>query len=185
LLLPPLLRAASPFLRNLNPLLSGLGLYKHDVTATFANVAAATNAVHLGSTGRRIHYLRALGPLGPESVSTYPNRLTINRSNAYPQPLSGKRLAQGLLSFETRQCSSGITATLDPESPNNPDFNTRDGGDVEKATDFFERLKQLAFAGQESTATVPAPGCEAQGPFEPIYGGEPPTAYLHTFEQPE
>ena len=32
-----------PFLRNLNPLLTGLNLYKHEVTSFFANIAAATN----------------------------------------------------------------------------------------------------------------------------------------------
>ena len=41
-----------PFLRNLNPILTGLGLYKHEITAVMANVAAATNAVHLSETGR-------------------------------------------------------------------------------------------------------------------------------------
>ena len=28
---PPLLRALDPFLRNLNPILTGLGLYKHEI----------------------------------------------------------------------------------------------------------------------------------------------------------
>ena len=30
---PPLLRAADPFLRNLNPILTGLNLYKHEITS--------------------------------------------------------------------------------------------------------------------------------------------------------
>jgi ABC-type transporter Mla subunit MlaD len=41
---PPLLRAAEPFLRNLNPFLTGLGLYKSEVTSFFGNIAAAANA---------------------------------------------------------------------------------------------------------------------------------------------
>ena len=36
---PPLLRAVDPFLRNLNPIFTGLNLYKHEVTSFFANVA--------------------------------------------------------------------------------------------------------------------------------------------------
>ena len=38
---PPLLRAVDPFLRNLNPLLTGLDLYKNEITSFFANFAAA------------------------------------------------------------------------------------------------------------------------------------------------
>jgi phospholipid/cholesterol/gamma-HCH transport system substrate-binding protein len=180
---PPLLRAIDPFLRNLNPIFTGLGLYKHELTAAFANVAAASNAVHVGSTGQRTHYLRSMGPFGPEALATYSNRLTTNRNSAYPQPLSGRQLAQGLLNFDTRQCSSGITATLDPNTPNDPDFNVRTGGDVEDATALFERLKSFAFAGQDNSGSIPAPGCSAQGPFDPIYGSGPATSYQHTFEQ--
>ena len=41
---PPLLRAVDPFLRNLNPFITGLGLYKHELAATIANVSAIANA---------------------------------------------------------------------------------------------------------------------------------------------
>ncbi len=183
---PPLLRALDPFLRNLNPILVGLGLYKHEVTSAMANVAAATNArTPTNAKGVEVRYLRTMGPIGPESVATYPRRLTSNRNSAYSQPLFAKRLAQGLLSFDTRQCSSGITARLNPNTPSDPDFNVRTEGDVEKAKDFFERLKHYAFADQESSASVPAPGCSPQPPFEPIYGSGPATSYQHTFEQTE
>jgi phospholipid/cholesterol/gamma-HCH transport system substrate-binding protein len=181
---PVLLRALDPFLRNLNPILTGIGLYKHEVTALLGNVAAATNAVHLSSAGEQIHYLRLIGPLGPETLATYPNRTTTNRNSAYSQPLASKNLAKGgLLSFDTRQCSSGITATLNPNTPNEPAFNQRTNGDVKQATDFFNRLKHYAFAEQGSSATIPAPGCSPQAPFKPIYGSGPATIYQHTFEQ--
>jgi ABC-type transporter Mla subunit MlaD len=182
---PVLLRALDPFLRNLNPILTGLGLYKREVTSLMGNVAAATNAVHLSSQGKQIHYLRLLGPLGPETLATYPNRTTTNRNNAYTQPGAFNRLAKGLLSFDTRQCSSGITATLDSNTPNEKAFNERTGGDVAKATDFFNRLKHFAFADQQSSSSIPAPGCEPQAPFQPIYGSGPATSYQHTFEQGE
>jgi phospholipid/cholesterol/gamma-HCH transport system substrate-binding protein len=181
---PPLLRAANPFLRNLNPILSGLDLYKRDVTGVLGNVAAATNAVHLSTAGKQIHYLRLLGPFGPESLATYPDRLTNNRNSAYSQPRSAARLAKGLLNFHTGQCSGGIVATLDPDTPTESDFNERTGGDVAKATAFFERLKLYAYAGQESSAAIPAPGCSPQAPFEPIYGSDSKTIYQHSFEQP-
>jgi phospholipid/cholesterol/gamma-HCH transport system substrate-binding protein len=182
---PVLLRALDPFLRNLNPILTGLGLYKREVTSLMGNVAAATNAVHLSSQGRQTHYLRLLGPLGPETLATYSNRTTTNRNNAYAQPGAFNRLAKGLLNFDTRQCSSGITATLDSNTPNEKAFNERTGGDVAKATDFFNRLKHYAFAEQESSSSIPAPGCEPQAPFQPIYGSGPATSYQHTFEQGE
>ena len=182
---PVLLRAVDPFLRNLNPIFTGLDLYKRELAATLGNVAAATNAVRLSTEGKQIHYLRALGPFGPESLAVYPNRLTNNRNSAYIQPGSSKRLAGGLLNYDTRQCSSGITASLDPDTPNDPDFNQRTAGDLKKATDFFERLKKYAFAEQTSSSSIPAPGCSPQAPFEPIYGSGPATIYQHTFEQGE
>ncbi len=141
--------------------------------------------MHLSPAGKQIHFLRALGPFGPESLATYPQRLTTNRNSAYSQPGSAKQLAQGLLSFGTRQCTSGITATLDANTPNESAFNQRTEGDVKKATEFFERLKHYAFGGQTSSATIPAPGCSPQAPFEPIYGSGPATIYQHTFEQGE
>jgi phospholipid/cholesterol/gamma-HCH transport system substrate-binding protein len=180
---PVLLRAVDPFLRNLNPILTGLGLYKNEVTALMGNVTAATNAVHLSAAGEQVHYLRLLGPLGPETLAAYPNRTTTNRNSAYSQPLASKNLAKGLLSFDTRQCSAGITATLDPNTPNEPAFNQRVKGDVKQATDFFARLKHFAFGDQESSAAIAAPGCSPQAPFTPIYGSGPATTYQHTFEQ--
>lgn len=182
---PVLLRAIDPFLRNLNPLLTGLGLYKNEVTALMGNVAASSKGVYLLPSGEQVHFLRAQGPFGPESLATYPNRLTTNRNSAYPQPLASNRLAKGLLNFDTRQCSSGITATLPADTPNEPNFNARTGGDVTKATAFYQRLKKYAFAEQDSSTTLPAPGCSPQAPFDPIYGSGPATSYQHTFEQGE
>ena len=183
---PTLLRAVDPFVRNLNPILTGLDLYKHEITAVMANVAAASNAVHLGPDGTQFHYLRVMGPFTPESLATYPRRLTSNRNSAYSQPLASKSLASGLPSFDTRQCGSGITATLDPNTPTNPNFSGRfsEPNRARDAETTFNELKHYAFADQLSTASVPAPPCIQQAPFEPIYGSGPPTSYQHTFEQP-
>jgi len=182
---PVLLRASDPFLRNLNPLLTGLGLYRREFTALLGNVASASRAVYLLPNGEQVHFLRALGPFGPESLSSYPNRLTVNRNSAYPQPGASSRLAKGLLNFHTYQCSAGITAALDPNTPNEPTFNERTEGDLTEATDLFQRLKHYAFGDQESSSSIPAPGCSPQAPFKPIYGSGPATIYQHTFEQGE
>ena len=138
-----------------------------------------------------------MGPLNPESVAAYPNRLATNRNSAYSPPLWAKGLAAGLPGFNTSQCSSGITAVLDPESGKSPGLKerTRRGGGVlgpgetkeskeaKEAEELFARIKQFAFAGQSGTATVPAPGCTQQAPLNSIYGPGTASTYQHAFEQ--
>lgn len=188
---PPLLRALDPFLRNLNPILVGFKLYKHEVAAFFGNVAAASNGILVteNAQGEKLHSLRVMGPLNPESVSTYSRRLTINRNSPYSPPKWAEGLTEGLPSFDTRQCTSGIVATLNPETPKSPAFQevtpaTGSKSPEEEAADFFSRIEKYAFAGQTSTAAIPASACKQQAPFEPIYGSGPSTQYQHTFEQP-
>jgi phospholipid/cholesterol/gamma-HCH transport system substrate-binding protein len=182
---PPLLRAVDPFLRNLNPILTGLNLYKNEFTSVFANVAAASNAVLPieNDAGERFHYLRAMGPLNPESVATYPSRLNTNRNSAYSPPLWAKGVIAGLPSFNASQCSSGIVATLDPNSGTSDAFKERTAkGETKEAEDLFNRIKKYAFAEQSSTSSVPAPGCTQQEPLEAIYGSGS-SAYQRTFQQ--
>ena len=52
-----------------------------------------------------------------------------------------------------------------------------------QALEFYERLRKYAFGEQDNSANTPAPGCTQQGPFDPIYGNGPATAYQHSFEQ--
>ena len=194
---PPLLRAVDPFARNLNPLLTGLDLYRREITAAMANVAAATNAVHQSTTGEQLNYLRALGPFIPENYAYSGTRYAINRSNAYSQPGMYEKLASGLPSFDTRGCS-GISTSLNPETPKIPafkgrvEYHTGAPGRTEaeqiqlnerEAASFFERIKHYAYRDQESTAALGAPACTQQAPFEPIYGSGGPTMYQQTFEQ--
>ena len=190
---PPLLRAVDPFLRNLNPFLTGLNLYKRELTATLANVAAVANAkLPTNKAGVQVHYLRAMGPFNPESLATYPSRTTTNRTNAYPLPFATKALASGLPSFDTRGCTAGVTAVLDPESYKDPDFLARtkqskktDAENEKRAQAFFENLKKYAFAEQTDSAVIPAPGCYQQAPFNPVGRGGAATTYQHFFEQSE
>jgi len=206
---PPLLRASDPFLRNLNPFLTGLDLYKRELAATTGNVAAMANArLPTNAAGVQVHYLRAMGPFSPESLAAFPTRTTTNRTNAYP--LAGKSLASGLPSFDTRGCTAGVTATLDPETPSNPIFKARtERGprteripsreaqriseenaklaetNVRLSQEFFDALKRYAFAGQTDSAAAPAPSCYQQAPFEPVGRSGAPTTYQHFFEQSE
>ncbi|HEY0317991.1 MAG TPA: MlaD family protein [Solirubrobacterales bacterium] len=185
---PPLLRAVDPFLRNLNPLLTGLNLYKHEFTAFFGNLAATFGGelTQEDATGSKLHYLRVIGPINPEMFTTFPNRLAINRNSAYSPPKWAEGLASGALpSFDTRQCTSGLTATVDPETVKSKAFleRTKKGTEAE-AEVLLNNLKKYAFGGQSSTAAAPTPACVQQAPFKPIYGSGPATTYQQTFEQP-
>lgn len=184
---PPLLRAIDPFVRNLNPILTGLDLYKNEITAFFANFAA-TFAGELpveNAKGQRLNYLRVMSPITPELLSTYPGRLITNRNSAYSPPRWAEGLIDGLPSFETRQCTAGLNATLDPSTPNNPGFKERTKkGETKEAEEFFGNLKKYAFAEGSGTSSSLAPACKPQAPLDPIYGGGSATQYQQTFEQP-
>ncbi len=183
---PPLLRAADPFLRNLNPLLTGLNLYKREVTSFFANLAATFGGELTveNDKGEKLHYLRTMGPINPETLSTYTSRLSTNRNSAYSPPEWAKDVLSGLPSFNAGQCSAGASVTLDPDTPKSPAFKERTKkGETKEAEELFERLKKYAFGGQSGTSGAPAPGCTQQAPLEPIYGSGAATQYQHTFEQ--
>ncbi len=64
---PPLLRALDPFLRNLNPILTGLGLYKHECHVLLRQPRRSDQCGTHGNqcAGQKIHFLRALGPINP------------------------------------------------------------------------------------------------------------------------
>ncbi len=177
---PPLLRGVQPFLRNINPLLQGVDEYKHELTALLGNATAATNAMLPGED----HFVYVLSPLNPASLATFPARLQVNRNNAYTQAGVYGDLAAGLPNFGTGQCSSGLQALLDSNTPNDPVFNARTGGDVTKAQDFFDRLKQFAYSNQLDSNATPAPPCAQQGPFAPLGDSGASTSYQHTLEQP-
>lgn len=202
---PPLLRTLDPFLRNLNPILVGLGLYKHEVAAAFANLAATFHGVltEENEQGQHLNYLRVLGPINAETLSTYSSRLAINRNSAYSPPKWAELLKSGSLpGFGTGQCSAGSTATLESGTAQNPAFKERvvlgeppvgqartqqETEQLQKSEEelFYNQIRQYVFGGGTSTAGAPTPPCSQQPPFKPIYGSGPATAYQHTFEQPQ
>jgi phospholipid/cholesterol/gamma-HCH transport system substrate-binding protein len=195
---PPLLRAADPFVRNLNPLVTGLGLYKREVTAFFGNLTVATNAELTetnAETGQKIHFLRTMGPINPESIASYPSRLAINRNSAYSEPGWAEEILHGLPSFNTANCSSGLVAEIEANTVTNPAFLERvrrfkESGEeftseerATKAEELLSRIKKFALGEQSSTAAAPTPPCRQQQKIESIYGPGEKTQYQHTFEQ--
>jgi phospholipid/cholesterol/gamma-HCH transport system substrate-binding protein len=184
--LPPLLTRFNPWLAQFNSILEVVGMYRHEVTSLLANVAAATNGL-LGvdpATGQGLHYLRTEGPLGPEALAAYPERLQISRTNPYLKPLSALDVRSALDSFETRHCAGDVSAFLDPSTPNDPVFNARTGGDGAAAQAFFDRLQRFAFVGVLDTDDIAAPPCNEQAPYDSIGVAPESSDYLHVREQP-
>ncbi len=194
---PPLLRAAEPFVRNVNPLVTGLGLYKSEVTSFFGNLTAATNAELTEETaaGQKIHFLRTMTPINPESIASYPGRLALNRNSAYSPPRWAEEILKGLPSFNTANCTSGLVAELESSTPTNPAFLEwirpyKESGEefseeerIQQAEELLGRIKKYAFGEQSSTSAAPTPPCRQQRKLESIYGNGEKTQYQHTFEQ--
>ena len=66
-------RQVDPFLRELNPILLGLGLYRRELTAFFAIDVAATQATDRPPGARGpVHYLRTANPVNPEILAAVP-----------------------------------------------------------------------------------------------------------------
>jgi virulence factor Mce-like protein len=183
--LPPLLTRLNPFLRQLDPIITGLDLYRHEITAFFANGTAALNASILSveAGNRAVHYVRTTNVLGPEALAAFPHRLTTGRTNPYTAPLGYQRLAGGLRSFETRQCSGGLNTRLNPTTPTNPSFQARAGGNIFGATDLFNRIEKFAFDDKPDSNHIPAPSCHQQGALHSIGISPQFTRYLHVREE--
>jgi virulence factor Mce-like protein len=83
----PLLAQTQPFLEQLNPILQWLEIYQSQVADFISNGAGAlADTVPTIDSDERGHYLRQWGPVGPEAVAMWGNRLDTNRGNAYPRP---------------------------------------------------------------------------------------------------
>jgi phospholipid/cholesterol/gamma-HCH transport system substrate-binding protein len=203
---PPLLRASEPFVRNFNPLVTGLGLYKRDIAASFGNLASVFHGRLTGETGTATHYLRVMGPINAETLATYPTRLLNNRNSPYSPSGWAALLANGSLPvYDNRQCTGGATATIaptpnndpalleripterfkyNPDAPNEEEVVTLTPEQREKeAEELLNNLKSFAFGGQSGTAGAPTPPCEQQSKFKSIYGTGEKTQYQHTYEQ--
>ena len=85
---PPLFRALGPFLSEFNPIFEWLELHQHLVADFLGNGAGGTkDTVDGPGPNETGHYLRQLGPTGPESFGIHPRRLSSNRGNSYFPPI--------------------------------------------------------------------------------------------------
>ena len=159
--LHPLLASVDAPLRQLNPPLEGLSNYQDELSAFFANSAAATQATtQVGN--KNVHYLRTSNPANPENLAVYQRRLSTNRPNPYTFPGAFRGLAAGLLSYETRQC----TGTPSPTLVSDPALIPPD----------LQANIQKYFFGPLTNGTVAAAPCKQQSKFP--FGGEV-TQYPH------
>jgi virulence factor Mce-like protein len=146
---PGLLDSFQPFLRNANPVLDYIGMNKREVTALFANVAAASQ-IHDQKNERttnEVHFLRTAQTLGPTAMSFYPRPLGSTRLNPYVAPGGMATLATGLPVLDKSYCGN-----LDPLPPASP------------APGSLSEL--VATYGIRTTGRDAArPPCVQQGPF--------------------
>jgi hypothetical protein len=163
-----LLDATDPFLRNLNPMLSWIGLYKHEITAFLGNTVAATQASSLGSDQKtQLHYLRTTNPLNPENLAIYPHRIASNRSNPYVAPLGYKTLPEKV--FGTYLCTTNPVPTIAPTAVT----------DVLPQS-LLDLINQFAY--KNVGPNIPAPPCEEQAPLGNLIGQS--GKYPHIAEAP-
>jgi phospholipid/cholesterol/gamma-HCH transport system substrate-binding protein len=178
----------SPYLAHLNPIVQVLKMYKHEITAFLGNAAAATEFGLPASekNGQPVKMLRTASPLNPESLASFPSRLTSNRANPYFKPGGYGRLGQGLETFANTPCSAGINATLPPASQvaSDPNFILHTTALAPDPTDLYNRIKSYALGGVSSTANVPAPPCVKQGKFKSIGRFPEFSNYLHVRQDP-
>ena len=186
---PPLLRAVDPFLRNLNPILTGLNLYKHEVTSLFANLTAATEAKRRRSKTKRRTDSTTCARSGRSTRNRCPPIRAAASTSTATAPTarrSGPKVSPPACpSFNASQCSAGITATLDPNTANNPAFNERTGRrHSKKQKTSSNASRNSPSPDSPAPARYPAPPCTQQEPLDPdLRQRRPATTYQHTFEQ--
>ncbi|MGA8363598.1 MAG: MlaD family protein [Solirubrobacteraceae bacterium] len=158
----PLLENFRPVLHNFDPFLQFIDQNIPELQAFFGNFAAATQtkaqnsnfAINGESKGPQLHFLKTMLVLGPESLTVYSKRIGTNRANPYFQPGAFRALANGGLKvFEGGSCADSAPSV---SGPANETISQK----------LIEQLIQFHIANAPETAnSVPAPGCNQQGPF--------------------
>ncbi len=146
--IPPLLGAFEPFLRNANPMVRYIGLFKHEITGFFGNVTGASQANdHVSPyVNGFFHYLRTSQTLTPQGLAFYPHPIGINRDNAYRAPGAYRQLASGLSVLNPSECANG-----NPAQPTSAIPST-----------LVQLIQRYVYRTTGRNAA--APPCRAQGP---------------------
>jgi phospholipid/cholesterol/gamma-HCH transport system substrate-binding protein len=176
--LRPLLGQFSPFVRQVNPILYGLGNYTKEVNAFFSNTVAATEATDKPPKASGVvHYLRTTNPVNPEALAQYPNRIGSNRPNPYQFPGAFNSLGSGLPVYENRQCGRGDLPLIAPVASGLPVTPLTSAVTSLLPDALRNEVNQFVYGGGPPDA-VPAPPCNLQGKFPPVGDtSKPPTQY--------
>ena len=167
----PLLAQADPTLREVNPIVDYLGLYKRELAAFFALDTAATQATaDSPGAGGPVHYLRTTNPVNPEVLAVHPRRLPTTRTNPYVAPGGYDKLATGLEVFGDYLCDAG-----------NPLTQLAPGVNDLLPQELRDLIKEFVFEGSFDAGI--APECKAQEPLGRLLGQE--GLYPHLLAIPE
>ncbi len=152
----PILEATIPFTRNFNPFLEELSRYVPELQAFFANFAAASQGFSQegGAGGPRLHYLRALNTINPDTLALYAQRQGSNRASPYRASGASRAIATGGMPvFNASTCANSVPTISGP-------------GNAQVPQSLIELLVQLGYIhAKGSPAAVPAPACPQQPPF--------------------
>ena len=111
--LTPFTDALYPAAANIVPVIDLMNVYKRELVASAANVAAATQAKAPVADGRNLNYLRFVLPLTEESLIGYDKRQPANRHNAYSAPGTWSAIGrEGLPASDCRNTSNPQTAPV-------------------------------------------------------------------------
>ncbi len=185
-----LLARVPDYFAEFNPLLQTASYYRRELAAFLGNAAAATNASQQQGEGVAVNYVRAGITLGPESLTAFPDRLSVNRPNPYVKAGGNEsRLASNSQQvFSSANCGSGLNATIAPWAALTPvqqaqyTSNLRYPFTPAEAQEQYEKVIQFGLNGANQTNGVAAPPCLQQAPFEAIGDpSQPDTQYQHVF----
>ncbi|MHB1810232.1 MAG: MlaD family protein [Solirubrobacteraceae bacterium] len=153
----PLLKGLPPVLHNFDPFLKYTDEYLPELESFFGNFTAATQG-HINSSNSsnktKLHYLRSMQSIFPESLAVQTHRSGNNRANAYPHPGVFSNLASGLKVYNPSACSSSAPSIEDRSN----EFVTQE---------LIEELvaNKVVNAPNSTSNSVPAPSCTKQEPF--------------------
>lgn len=152
-----------PFLAQLNPMLSFLGVYKTTIPAFLGNAAGttqATDGIPLPWAPTGAHYLRASAPLNLLSLVAFPDRPTTNRTTPYFSASGGVLPSSfQLKGYQISQCSGSVVPNA-PTAADAPDHPVSPSPAFDADATLVQAIKAMAFSG---TTNAPfAPACTLQ-----------------------
>ncbi len=113
----PVLRLLVPVLREAQPVVDYLALYKEELVSQIAGVAASTQAEQAVGGAHPLHYIRVVAPFTSEGPATQGKRLGSNRHNPYFLPLELSRMGPGHTGLRAFDCSNVHNPSFEPAPP--------------------------------------------------------------------